>query len=125
MFLSLGGWEGFKNLKIAKKEAESSEITSFYLVDPAGGPLPDFQPGQFLSFRIPAGTIAGWDHDIVRNYSLSSRPGQNFYRISVKREAGSQAPPGVVSNYFHDQVKVGDEVLVSVTYMPAVFHTNS
>jgi len=38
-----------------------------------------------------------------RNYSLSDAPGQDHYRISVKRE-----PEGVASNYLHDRVQVGD-----------------
>lgn len=112
----LGGWEGFKPLKVTKKVQESDEIISFYLEDPAGGPILPYKPGQFLSFQFPKGTLENCDHDIVRNYSLSTAPGHNYYRISVKREVGKDAnsPLGLVSNHFHNNINVGDEVRVRV-----------
>ncbi len=61
---------------VAKKVAETDEVTSFYLQKPDGSEVPDFRPGQYLSFRIPKGTIEGYDHDIVRNYSISNKPGE-------------------------------------------------
>jgi nitric oxide dioxygenase len=42
-----GGWEGFKKFRIIRKEKESSNITSFYLVPSDGTPLPEFKPGQY------------------------------------------------------------------------------
>ena len=41
----------------------------------------------------------------VRQYSLSMKPGANFYRISVKREE-----KGLVSRYIHENLNVGDVV---------------
>jgi len=92
-----GGWRGARPFRVARKEVESDEITSFYLQPQDGGPLIAFQPGQYIGLRL---VVNG--NEIRRNYSLSAAPNGVDYRISVKREAG-----GVASNYLHDQVQVG------------------
>ena len=101
-----GGWSGYRPFVIDRKVAESDIITSFYLKPQDGGPLATFKPGQFVTVKI--------DHPTTptspRNYSLSDRPGLDYYRISVKREPGS--PPGLVSNFLHDNAQVGDVVLL-------------
>lgn len=93
-----GGWRGERAMRIARKEAESEVITSFYLEPVDGGALPAFQPGQYLTLVL---TIDG--QPTRRNYSLSDAPGRPWLRISVKREDG-----GKVSNWLHDQALVGD-----------------
>ena len=50
------------------------------------------------------------DHHVVRNYSLSSGPNRDFYRISIKKEAHPETPPGLVSNYFHQNIVVGSKI---------------
>lgn len=101
-----GGWEGFKPFIVQRKEKESGNITSFYLVPAAGGALPDFKPGQYITVRVPTPDGA----TTMRNYSLSDRPGRDWLRISVKREDGPDAatPAGYVSNRLHDTVAEGD-----------------
>ena len=93
-----GGWRGARAFRVARKVAESSEITSFYLEPQDGGALASFQPGQYLGLRL---VVNG--QEIRRNYSLSAAPNGSNYRISVKREAG-----GLASNYLHDQLHEGD-----------------
>lgn len=103
-----GGWEGFKKFRVIRKEKESSNITSFYLAAADGAPLPTFKPGQYITVRAatPDGSTT------MRNYSLSDKPGQEHFRISVKRELPPEAntPAGYVSNWLHDAVEVGHEV---------------
>ena len=48
------------------------------------------------------------DHHVVRNYSLSSGPDKDFYRISIKKEEHPEA--GLVSNYFHEEIQVGSKI---------------
>ena len=93
-----GGWRGARAFRVARKVAESAEITSFYLEPQDGGALPDFAPGQYIGLRLVVG-----GEEIRRNYSLSAAPNGQFLRISVKREPG-----GVASGYLHGQVQVGD-----------------
>lgn len=43
------------------------------------------------------------DEKIIRTYTVSFTPDDDFYRISIKRE-----PDGLVSKHLHDTLKVGD-----------------
>jgi ferredoxin-NADP reductase len=100
----------WRRYRVVRKEAESSLITSFYFQPVDGQPVAAFKPGQFLTFRFPAGGA-----EIVRNYSISSTPDETaHYRISVKREppppGAPGIPPGIASNHLHDSVAVGDEI---------------
>ncbi len=93
-----GGWRGARTFKVAKKEAESAEITSFYLEPVDGKAVIAHQPGQYIGMRVVVGGL-----EQRRNYSLSAASNGRSYRISVKREAG-----GKVSNHLHDHINVGD-----------------
>ena len=103
-----GGWNGYRQFRVERKVPESDVVTSFYLRPADDGPLPMFLPGQYTTVRI--------DHPSTptspRNYSLSDRPGQEHYRISVKREAAlaAGAPDGLISTYLHQQIEPGDRV---------------
>lgn len=114
---SVAAWSGLRTLRVDRKEIEDGvqSICSFYLVPEDNLPLPAFQPGQFLTFRLDVPTLDGNTEQIVRCYSLSDAPCPEFYRVSIKRipaPSGSNLPPGRSSNYFHDQVKVGDTLQV-------------
>lgn len=87
------------------KQAESAEITSFYLAPSDGGAVPEYRPGQYVSVRIYVPELGLMQ---PRQYSLSDAPGQDRLRISVKREpAGAQTPAGRVSNALHDRLEEG------------------
>ena len=114
---SIAAWSGFRNLRVERKEIEddTQSICSFYLVPEDGQPLPAFQPGQFLTFRLRVPSPNSNNEQIARCYSLSDAPCPEFYRVSIKRvpaPSGSNLPPGRSSNYFHDDVKVGDTLQV-------------
>ena len=93
-----GGWRGARAFRVARKEAESGEITSFYLTPRDGGALASFKAGQYIGLRL---VVDG--HEIRRNYSLSAAPNGLQYRISIKREAS-----GVASSFLHDELNEGD-----------------
>ncbi|QDF98509.1 nitric oxide dioxygenase [Azoarcus sp. DD4] len=93
-----GGWRGERAFRVARKERESEEITSFYLVPADGKPVLRHQPGEYIGIRLNIG-----GDEMRRNYSLSAAPNGIDYRISVKREAG-----GKVSGHLHDAVNEGD-----------------
>lgn len=95
-----GGWRGEREFVLVCKQVESDVITSFYFEPVDGGELAVFEPGQYTTITL---TIA--DKTVRRNYSVSNSPGEDFYRLSVKREA-----QGLVSNYLHDDLIVGDIV---------------
>lgn len=104
------GWNGFRKFRVVRKDVESDVITSFYLQPEDGGVVPAFKPGQYITLRVPSPC----GHTTMRNYSLSDKPGQPWFRISVKRETGAAAgtPEGFVSNFLHKGVNVGDSLEV-------------
>ena len=104
--VAAGGFRGQKPFVITQKVQESQSITSFYLKPKDGQPAPYFIPGQYVAITVD---IPGESHQHTRNYSLSSVHRADYLRISVKKE-------GLVSHYLHEQIKVGDEILVG---MPA------
>lgn len=106
-----GGWKGFRPFIVAKKVPESDVITSFYLRPEDGKELAGFEPGQYITIRL---NIPGEKYTLNRQYSLSDRPGLDYYRISVKKEAGRDGEAeGIVSGYLHENVEEGDVLDIS------------
>jgi hypothetical protein len=111
-------WEGWRGFSVARRvpEDEAGSQCSFQLVPQDGQALPPFQPGQYLTLRLPAppGGGGGAARTLVRCYSLSDRPQPEGYRITVKRvPAGADgSPPGAASNHLHDQVPAGTVLMV-------------
>lgn len=101
-------WEGKRALLVSVVIDESPEVKSLYLIDPDGRPLPRFLPGQYLTLALPAGPGG---EEVVRCYSLSDRPRQEYYRLSIRRQDApadaAEAPPGVASGWLHRHAKKG------------------
>lgn len=93
-----GGWNGWRMFTITEKLPESEVVTSFILRPTDGGKVIQHRPGQYLTLRL----IVNGDQ-VKRNYSISSGPNDEFYRISVKREANGDGG----SRYLHDESHVG------------------
>jgi hypothetical protein len=101
-------WNGYRKFVVDRKVEEAEGLCSFYLVPHDRKPLPAFLPGQFLTFSLD---IPGQDKPVIRCYSLSDAPHDDVYRITVKRlppPSHADAPPGLVSNYLHEQCNEGD-----------------
>jgi ferredoxin-NADP reductase len=100
-------WNGFRKFQVTKKVVECCDICSFYLTPHDRKPLPDFLPGQYLTFRLD---IPGAEKSVIRCYSLSDASRPNEYRVTIKRLNDPQgvAPCGVASSFFHEQVEEGD-----------------
>ena len=102
----LGGWKDFRRFRVTSKTPESDLVTSFVFEPTDGGPVIDYLPGQYLGIKLhPKGS----EYEERRQYSLSTAPNNQTYRISVKRE-GIDDRSGVISNYLHDHLNVGDEI---------------
>ena len=98
-------WPGFRALRIARTERESTDVISLYFESPDASPLPAALPGQFLVLRLRVNPSAP---PLLRNYSMSGSPGAKAYRVSVKREMN-----GIGSSFIHNQVHLGDVLEVS------------
>lgn len=92
-------WDGFRNLRVARRVVECAGVTSLHLADPAGAPLPPFLPGQYLTLDLD---VPGQAHAVVACYSLSSAPDAPTYRITVKGVPGGRA-----SMHLAEQVREG------------------
>ena len=73
----------------------------------------DYKPGQFITLHL---NING--EPVDRSYTVSSTPSRpHTLEITVKRVAATpnvpNARPGLVSNWLHQQLKIGDQIEIS------------
>jgi nitric oxide dioxygenase len=96
-----GGWNGWRNFTIGKISEESKEIKS---------KIADYKAGQYVSVQVYVKEIELLQ---PRQYSLSTVPNSEFYRISVKKETAIlNNPAGMVSNTLHG-MQIGDTINLS------------
>ena len=99
-----GGWRGWRPLRVRSRRQETQNIVSFELVAADDGPIAKHRAGQYLSFKIDV-PDHGWQR---RNYSISSVPGADHYRITVRLVEG-----GLVSPWLHKSVHEGNILQVA------------
>ncbi|MDF3143482.1 MULTISPECIES: globin domain-containing protein [unclassified Streptomyces] len=98
---------------VVERRTETPDVVSFVLRPADGEPSPRARAGQYVSVRV---LMADGVHQL-RQYSLSSDPGGELRRITVKRVAGTaDAPGGEVSGLLHDQVQEGDGLTLSAPF---------
>ncbi|KGJ94832.1 Nitric oxide dioxygenase [Colwellia psychrerythraea] len=102
---TLGGWRDARTFTLVDKKVESKLVTSFVFMPIDDKPVIGFKAGQYLGIEV---YDPNREFKEIRQYSLSDKVNNETYRISVKREVGEV--PGIVSNYLHDELHVGDEV---------------
>ncbi|WP_190046614.1 MULTISPECIES: globin domain-containing protein [Streptomyces] len=98
---------------VVERRVETPDVVSFLLRPADGRPAPRTRAGQYVSVRV---RMADGVHQL-RQYSLSSEPGGDLRRITVKRVAGTAGTPdGEVSGLLHEQVREGDELALSAPF---------
>lgn len=100
-----GGWEGLREFKLKQKQPQSDVITSFEFVPVDGKPVAGYRPGQYITIYI---NHDGFENQEIRQYSLTTAPNSQSYRIAVKRE-----DQGAVSNFLHQHINEGDSVYLA------------
>ncbi len=108
------GWSGTRDLRVSALVDEARHVKSIYLTDPDGGSLPRFEPGQYITCHFE--TAAG-EKPLVRCYSLSDRPRDEYYRLTIKlleppSSNESQVPAGRASSRMH-ALAIGDRLAAS------------
>jgi ferredoxin-NADP reductase/MOSC domain-containing protein YiiM len=98
-------WPGFRQMRVANSNKESSSVTSLKLEPVDGQPLPIFQAGQFVVLRL---LVDPGKSPVLRSYSLSDLPAADHFRISVKNELN-----GIGSSFLCDRVREADVLDVS------------
>jgi ferredoxin-NADP reductase/MOSC domain-containing protein YiiM len=96
---------GFRPLKVASVDRESSSVVSLVLEPVDDRPLTVPLPGQFVVLRLRP---IGDPPPVLRSYSLSDLPDAGRYRITIKEE-----PHGIASTYLSTRLRAGDVLDVS------------
>ncbi|MEU4684250.1 globin domain-containing protein [Streptomyces xinghaiensis] len=101
--------QNWRAWRVTDRREETADTVSFVLRPADGGPAPEARAGQYVSVSkvMPDGVRQ------LRQYTLSSAPGEDERRITVKRVDGEDAPDGEMSNLLHATVRVGDELELS------------
>ena len=96
---------GFRPLKVARTNRESSSVVSLMLESVDGRPLTVPLPGQFVVVRLRPQADAP---SVLRCCSLSDLPDPGRYRIAIKEE-----PHGIASTYLSRHLRADDVLDVS------------
>ncbi|MGW2459475.1 globin domain-containing protein [Streptomyces sp. NPDC001761] len=102
----------WRQMVVTERHEQSPDAVSLVLGPADGGPVRPFKPGQYVSVRVelPDGARQ------IRQYSLSTAPGRDTWRITVKRERSAEGtvPDGEVSSWLHANAKEGYVLDVSL-----------
>lgn len=92
---------GSRELRVTQMTWEAEGVLSVRFADPAGEPLPEWEPGAHLALHLPNG--------IIREFSLCSDPeDRSGWTVAVLREPSSRGG----SAYVHLELRVGDLITV-------------
>ncbi|MBC8719651.1 pyridoxamine 5'-phosphate oxidase family protein [Ochrobactrum sp. Marseille-Q0166] len=97
-------WTGKRRFLCAERKRESHDVTSFILKPRDSAPIGDVLPGQYVTVSLLKD-----DHRIARQrcYSISGTPETYSLRITVRRIGNNG-----VSDLLHDEMQIGDELLL-------------
>lgn len=92
---------------------ETKDVKTFRFVGKTPVLFDMYKPGQFVTLNLNID-----EKKIKRSYSISSTPSRpHSLEITVKRVPPPpdqpDVPPGLVSNWLHDRLKVNDEIILS------------
>ena len=111
-------WQGFSPFKVVKKVAVATDIAAFTAV-PVSDNEDSNQAIDLSALTLTAGQYItvktnpkDSDHLALRHYSLCSASTDNGIEFAVRRDNRDEHR-GLVSNYLHDDLQVGDTVLLS------------
>jgi nitric oxide dioxygenase len=111
-------WQGFAPFIVTEKIATATDIAAFTVV-PVNDNEYSNQDIDLSKLKLTAGQYitvktdpADSDHIALRHYSLYSASTDAGIQFAVRRDNRNEHY-GLVSNYMHDQLEVGDTVLLS------------
>lgn len=97
--------QGFREFIVASRRSEADAIVTFTLEAADGDEAAfSFKAGQAVAVRLP-----GDESESQRYYTLTSRPGEHFLEVSVKRLGG-----GLISCGLVDGAREGSRLWLSV-----------
>ena len=105
-------WEGFAPFRITEKVEAATDIAAFTVV-PVNDDIDlsklNLTAGQYITVKTDPEDS---DHIALRHYSLYSATSDKGIQFAVRRDNRNEHH-GLVSNYLHDHVDVGDTILLS------------
>ncbi|MFZ2553332.1 globin domain-containing protein, partial [Psychrobacter urativorans] len=115
-------WQGFASFKVIEKVAVATDIAAFTVLpvnaNQAGNQF-DNQSIDLSQLTLTAGQYItvktdpkNSDHLALRHYSLNSASTEKGIQFAVKRD-NRDGHSGLVSNYLHDELQVGETILLS------------
>ena len=111
-------WQGFTPFIVTAKVEAATDIAAFTVV-PVNDHLVNNQTIDLSKIKLSAGQYitvktdpADSDHIALRHYSLYSANSDQGIQFAVRRDNRNEHN-GLVSNYLHDHLAVGDTVLLS------------
>ena len=102
-------WQDFQPFEVVGKRAVSNDIIEFTVKNDAILNGLTVQAGQYITVQVQPKAD---DNLALRHYSICSVDLSAGLKFAVKRES-TEGIPGVVSNYLHDEVQVGDKINLS------------
>ncbi|QLG71671.1 hypothetical protein HG535_0C00180 [Zygotorulaspora mrakii] len=109
-------WPSWQPFEVVSREQVGSEIVEFTVKPkPASGIDLDRLPiiaGQYLTVKTHPSRHQN-QYDALRHYSICSASTKDGLRFAVKLETEKDKPNGLVSEYLHKDVSIGDELLLS------------
>lgn len=106
-------WQGFAPFTITEKYEAATDIAAFTVV-PAEGSSVDLSKlnltaGQYITVKTDPKDSS---HTALRHYSLYSASTEKGIQFAVRRDNRNEHS-GLVSNHLHDNLTVGDTILLS------------
>lgn len=109
-------WPGWKQFEVVGKDKVAEDIYEF-TVKPTGDSGVDLAklpiiPGQYITVNSHP-VRQDNKYDALRHYSICSADTTNGLKFAVKLQTSTNNPDGLVSEFLHKDVKVGDVLKLS------------
>ena len=102
----------WRTWRVAERIQETDDVVRFVVERIDEREVKPSLPGQYVTIKMAM-------HDGVhqpRQYSLTKADDGQHRQFAVKRVHGLETPDGEMSNLLHDEVQVGDEVVLSAPF---------
>jgi nitric oxide dioxygenase len=102
----------WRTWRVAQKIQETDDVVTFVVERTDERDVKPSLPGQYVTIKMVM-------HDGVhqpRQYSLTKADDGKHRQFAVKRVHGLATPDGEMSNLLHNEVQVGDEVVLSAPF---------
>lgn len=109
-------WDGWKPFTVVNREHVAADIVEFTVAPQPGSGVElskiPIIAGQYITVNVHP-TTQGNKYDALRHYSICSESKDQGIKFAVKLETSDEHADGLVSEYLHHNVTIGDQILLS------------